>query len=236
MTFKETMAKLFSTSEGTYYKWKKEERPIIKLLEKYFDKADLEEFINENKITKIDKFKSLEILLNSNTKSYDEFFSKIYIKGTFEDTVKDISSYKNSIIYKYFKFLTDKNNDIQKLISIKSFNSRLLHYFFSSSNIENEYYLGDELIAYISNIYTSTQYSILYFYLSNFEDYYRYDDLLFDLSRAYEHKIQFDFFIKFENKEIKEKEFESELFYIKNLFKEYNRNIQNIYTNLLDGE
>lgn len=44
MTFKETMATLFSTAEGTYYKWKKEERPIIKLLDKYFSKEELEEF------------------------------------------------------------------------------------------------------------------------------------------------------------------------------------------------
>lgn len=55
MTFKETMAKLFSTSEGTYYKWKKEERPIIELLNKYFSQEDLEEFLSTGTIKRLDK-------------------------------------------------------------------------------------------------------------------------------------------------------------------------------------
>ncbi|BAK72832.1 hypothetical protein [Arcobacter sp. L] len=78
MTFKETMAALFSTAEGTYYKWKKEERPIIKLLDKYFSKEELEEFLSTEKINKLENLNSysfsssvgfiikLKLLLNKN--------------------------------------------------------------------------------------------------------------------------------------------------------------------------
>lgn len=54
MTFKQVMAGLFSTAEGTYYKWKKEKRPIITLLEKYFTKEDLEEFLEYGTIEKLE--------------------------------------------------------------------------------------------------------------------------------------------------------------------------------------
>lgn len=68
MTFKETMAKLFSTSEGTYYKWKRENRPIINLLEKYFTKEDIEEFLEFNSIEKF------ETLKHSNYAEIEKFF------------------------------------------------------------------------------------------------------------------------------------------------------------------
>lgn len=61
MTFKETMATLFSTAEGTYYKWKKEERPIIKLLDKYFSKEELEEFLSTGKINKLENLNSYSL-------------------------------------------------------------------------------------------------------------------------------------------------------------------------------
>lgn len=54
MTFKQVMAKLFDTAEGTYYKWKKEKRPIISLLEKYFTKEDLEEFLEYSTVEKLE--------------------------------------------------------------------------------------------------------------------------------------------------------------------------------------
>jgi len=57
MTFKQTMASLFSTAEGTYYKWKKENRPIIGLLEKYFTQDELEEFVSYGTISKLEYLK-----------------------------------------------------------------------------------------------------------------------------------------------------------------------------------
>jgi phosphoglycerate-specific signal transduction histidine kinase len=49
------MAAIFSTSEGTYYKWKRENRPIINLLDKYFTKEELEEFLETGEISSFSK-------------------------------------------------------------------------------------------------------------------------------------------------------------------------------------
>lgn len=42
-------------SQNTYYSWKKEQRPIIDLLEKYCTKEDLKEFLSDGKISKFDE-------------------------------------------------------------------------------------------------------------------------------------------------------------------------------------
>lgn len=55
-------------SQNTYYKWKKEERPIIKLLEKYFTYDNLKEFLNLGTITKFERLNAankLEIELEN---------------------------------------------------------------------------------------------------------------------------------------------------------------------------
>lgn len=64
MTFKQIMAGLFSTAEGTFYKWKRENRPIISLLEKYFTKADLEEFLSTGAVM---KYEPEPVQLNSDS-------------------------------------------------------------------------------------------------------------------------------------------------------------------------
>lgn len=58
MTFKETMAKLFATAEGTFYKWRKQKRPIISLIEKYFTQEELEEFLETGEISSFSKISS----------------------------------------------------------------------------------------------------------------------------------------------------------------------------------
>lgn len=56
MNFKEVIALLFDHSPGTWYRWKKEERLIVELIEKYFSKMDLEEFVKTKQISKLDKY------------------------------------------------------------------------------------------------------------------------------------------------------------------------------------
>jgi hypothetical protein len=76
MTFKETMASIFSTAEGTYYKWKKEKRPIINLLDKYFLQEELEEFLKNGQIQKQELVKNINVkelkFLVSNKSSDDK--------------------------------------------------------------------------------------------------------------------------------------------------------------------
>lgn len=55
----ETLSKIFDFATSTIYKWKKESRPIIKLLEQYFTKEDLEDFIATGKISKMERIDEL---------------------------------------------------------------------------------------------------------------------------------------------------------------------------------
>lgn len=63
MKEREIYMKLFDISINTYYKWKKEQRPIITLMEKYFSKNDLEEYVMSGHISRLDFYKQLEIEL-----------------------------------------------------------------------------------------------------------------------------------------------------------------------------
>lgn len=54
MTEREVYMALFDISINTYYLWKRQRRPVFILLEKYFSKEDLEEFIFSKKISRFD--------------------------------------------------------------------------------------------------------------------------------------------------------------------------------------
>ena len=51
---KQSVKKILDIADKTYYNWKKEGRPIIELLEKYFTEDDLEEFLKYGIITKLE--------------------------------------------------------------------------------------------------------------------------------------------------------------------------------------
>nr|WP_321268456.1 hypothetical protein [uncultured Sulfurimonas sp.] len=55
------MSKLFGFSTQTYFNWKKEEekRPIITLINRYFDKKELIEFLESGKIQKMENIQHL---------------------------------------------------------------------------------------------------------------------------------------------------------------------------------
>lgn len=48
------IAELIGNNDKTIYRWKKEGRPIVSLIEKYFSKEDLEEFLETGKVRKYD--------------------------------------------------------------------------------------------------------------------------------------------------------------------------------------
>lgn len=52
-----TICKIMSISRSAYFKFKKEERPVISLLEKYFTKEELEEFLKNGQIEKCEQLK-----------------------------------------------------------------------------------------------------------------------------------------------------------------------------------
>lgn len=55
-----TIAKILNTTRQSYYNWK-ETKPVILLLERYFKKEELEEFLESNKIKKFELIKNLSV-------------------------------------------------------------------------------------------------------------------------------------------------------------------------------
>jgi len=76
MKYDEVISSVLSCSVSGFYKWKKQNRPIIKLLEKYFTKEELEEFLQTEKIDKLENinlfFEKREYL----KKKYLQYFEK----------------------------------------------------------------------------------------------------------------------------------------------------------------
>jgi len=65
--------KLLSVSRNTFYVHKREKRPIIFFLEKYFSSGDLEEFLQTNKIKKLEKNKLKDQLFGNIDYDYVDF-------------------------------------------------------------------------------------------------------------------------------------------------------------------
>lgn len=53
-----TIVKLFNITRQTWTNWKKEEKPIVKLIEKYFNDEDIEEFLEKEKCSKLENINS----------------------------------------------------------------------------------------------------------------------------------------------------------------------------------
>ena len=51
---RETIVKILGVSKNSYWNYKNQNRPIIALLEKYFTKEDLQEFLETGNISKCD--------------------------------------------------------------------------------------------------------------------------------------------------------------------------------------
>jgi hypothetical protein len=54
-----TIVKILDISKNSYWNYKKQERPIISLLEKYFTKEELEEFLSTGKIENFELIKGI---------------------------------------------------------------------------------------------------------------------------------------------------------------------------------
>jgi len=64
---------LFLFTRQTWSKWKKEKRPIVNLLEKYFSDEDIEEFLKTGKISRFEEISDLEILNSEAVNIYSHF-------------------------------------------------------------------------------------------------------------------------------------------------------------------
>lgn len=100
----ELMSELFGFSAPTYFRWKKENRPIIRLIDKYFSDVDLINFLCNESIPKMERFNLIEKERNQLFEIFD-FFDNIqkevirYIiqKYTKQEYSKDLYNFIISI-------------------------------------------------------------------------------------------------------------------------------------------
>ncbi len=128
MTHKEVMAKLFDFNATTYYAWKKQNRPIINLIDKYFTKEDLQEFIEKGSITSLDSFHQ-----NKNIQDIDILNNvSSLVKKQLE---RKISSLDSVVTKTAVNIIEDYFQQSNVTIDIKDFN----HFYKNISNIQNYY-------------------------------------------------------------------------------------------------
>jgi len=103
MKREEIFCNLFGFSKNTYYLWKREKKPVIELIDKYFDNHELEWFLEHKELVRLDtlnefvpithRLEALEILTNFKPIEQDEA-----IKGSvtiFADLLNYLSNYEN---------------------------------------------------------------------------------------------------------------------------------------------
>ncbi len=124
---KHAICKILDIADKTYYNWKQNKRPIILLLEKYFDQEELNEFLETGTIIKLEYllkaddissidfktiaviFDKIEIYVQSNNINREAFLIKIY------RTLRDIPDNDNIDLLSYLN-----NYDMVTFESLKN--------------------------------------------------------------------------------------------------------------------
>lgn len=134
----ELIAKIIGNTAKTIFLWRKEQRPIIKLLDKYFSDSDLKEFLDSGSISSLDQVKTyqtissyyinyfIDYLVSFDTKTDLNLNHPIYIildfldYYSFDNSSKDINLIENS----YIRWVINSKVDvflIKKMLNIDMF-------------------------------------------------------------------------------------------------------------------
>lgn len=103
----EVVSNILGCSVSGYYKWKKQGRYIIDLLDKYFSKSDLEEYLETGKVSKFELLNDFNDILYGSKLDYLEFISNNLVHSIQYDTFTDF----------YYKLLV-YISDLQKSYSV----------------------------------------------------------------------------------------------------------------------
>ena len=107
-----TYSKLFKNTIRTVSNWKKENRPVIALLERYFTKDDLEEFLEKGKISRYEVLQEQELVYKY---AKHQYFSALETIGSLGDIVnKDFMDF-------YFNVLVFAKNNLEQQTTYSPF-------------------------------------------------------------------------------------------------------------------
>jgi len=113
------LEKLFDFSRPTWNKWKKEERPIVHLIEKYFTNEDLHEFLETKKVSKMETLNHYENTLNIK-------LNKFYREKLDRETSESRSN--NRLFWDFINKYKDRISTIDLLDCKLSLNRLFLEY------------------------------------------------------------------------------------------------------------
>ncbi len=136
----EIVSAILGCSVPTYYKWQKEERPIIQLLNGYFSNADLIEFLDTNQISSLTTTNHMLFIAAD---QYLNFFSTIYNIPSYEDVYFDLLlalQNKGQVSFRtILQVMHDKNLDYQEFFVEKFANMNSFNKTFIESNLASDF-------------------------------------------------------------------------------------------------
>lgn len=175
--YKEIASKVLDCTLASYYNWSKQERPIIKLLEKYFTKDDLEEFLVSEKINKLEK---VDYVYEIVVKKYDKYISKvindsicsheILCNNPFNENEPNLIIQEILSSVPIFVFLSYiyESNEIENEPSYDYFAKNILYFITKYTNIGEFFYTN--LLSINEDLFEIFEFFRSY---KNFEVYYR---------------------------------------------------------------
>jgi len=125
LTERDIFMKLFDFSINTYYLWKKQGRLIFDLLDKYFSKEDLEEFISTGKVSKYEDIENNIFTNHIRTTEILKFLS-ITETDTLKNTLVDILK-ENNINAGTVEYLKSRRSKYEILKKIRNLLDDLYH-------------------------------------------------------------------------------------------------------------
>jgi len=154
-----TLSSLFSNSPKSVSNWRKEKRPIIQLIDKYFTKEDLQEFLENGRISRLDEADFIQ----------KEVFQLNMLKYFQSFTATPLYSSNHIFIIFYFRFIKElyKASKGMETIDTFLFNAnfylanfnQLLNTFLVSHSISQSYENQSEIF---HEIYILQKYFVIF--------------------------------------------------------------------------
>lgn len=113
-----TISLLFQTTRQTVYNWKREQRPIITLITKYFTKDELEEFLNTGHIARLES-QSQSLKIDKQTfSSGAAFLDKSYKKNQAfsNNEFSTCTQFTKALFLQLCDLYEDNQKDLQNLL------------------------------------------------------------------------------------------------------------------------